>query len=142
MREREAGERGACRAGHTGKLALRDRVFLSLFARTHRVKKRPSRLFEGKQKRNTERRAVMPPSVRQALLPLALSMLAAVAVVLHVSIYHRSESELYQIGDQEFLSMNSGVGHCSVPCASVPCFWAGGSQAILRTTFWRLTARI
>ena len=72
----------------------------------------------------------MPPSVRQALLPLALSMLAAVAVVLHVSIYHRSESELYQIGDQEFLSMNSGVGHCSVPCASVPCFWAGGSQAI------------
>ena len=76
------------------------------------------------------RRAVMPLSVRHALLPLALSVLAAVVVVLHVRIGHRSQSELYQIGDQEFLSMNSGGGQCSVLSASVPCFWAGGPQAI------------
>ena len=77
------------------------------------------------------RRAVMPLSVRHALLPLALSVLAAVVVVLHVRIGHRSQSaELYQIGDQEFLSMNSGGGQCPVLSASVPCLWAGGPQAI------------
>ena len=81
-------------------------------------------------KKKPGRRAVMPLSVRHALLPLALSVLAAVVVVLHVRIGHRSQSELYQIGDQEFLSMNSGGGQCSVLSASVPCFWAGGPQAI------------
>ena len=69
---------------------------------------------------------MMPLSVPHALLPLALSVLAAVVVVLHVRIGHRSQSELYQIGDQEFLSMNSGGGQCSVlsaKCALLLGWW-------------------
>jgi len=43
-----------------------------------------------------------------AVLPMAAVLLAAVLVMLHSRSAVKPEPQLYQIGDQEFLSMNTG----------------------------------
>jgi hypothetical protein len=64
--------------------------------------------------------AKMAPSVRQTWLPLGLVVVAAAAIALYsrsalrVSVVGipseaQNPSQLYQIGDQEFLAMNTGV---------------------------------
>ena len=45
---------------------------------------------------------------RYAVLPMAAVLLAAVLVMLHSRSAVKPEPQLYQIGDQEFLSMNTG----------------------------------
>ena len=62
----------------------------------------------------------MAPSVRQTWLPLGLVVVAAAAIALYsrsalrvsavdVPSEAQNPSQLYQIGDQEFLAMNSGA---------------------------------
>ena len=61
----------------------------------------------------------MPWSYRQTALPLGLVVAAAIGVGLHTHLTQmpaagdlleqQEATELYQIGDQEFLAMNSGI---------------------------------
>lgn len=64
----------------------------------------------------------MPWAHRQSLLPLGLVVAAALGVGLHlhlkaapsadVLLEQQDPTQLYQIGDQEFLAMNSGIAAC------------------------------